>query len=217
MPRKPRLIIPGYPLHVVQRGNNRQPVFRAERDYKYFLRLLREGCDKHGCSVHAYVLMTNHFHLVITPHTQSSIAELMQTIGRHYVRYFNLRNARTGGLWEGRYRSSLIATDRYLLTCYRYVELNPLRAGMIIKPANYPWSSHVANAYGRPDKLVVPHSLYLGLGNAATTRQKAYRRLFAHEFSKLDLTVIRDALRSGRALGEAMDLAGISGSYDTSS
>ena len=202
MPRKPRFIIPGYPQHVVQRGNNRQPVFHCEQDYRFFLKLLRQGCKDYGCSIHAYVLMTNHFHLLITPHMHNSIPELMQAIGRRYVHYFNIRYERTGGLWEGRYKASLIASDRYLLTCYRYVELNPVRAGMTPNLGDYHWSSYSANALGRPDTLLVLHPTYLGLGADVESRQRAYRALFKDCLSEFDLALIRNSLRGCWAIGD---------------
>ena len=141
MARKPRFVLPGYPRHVVQRGNNRQACFFDESDYRKYLDSLAEAAHKYHCQVHAYVLMTNHVHLLVTPTTDEGISQMMQSVGRRYVRYFNGVYRRTGTLWEGRYKASLVQTDSYLLTCYRYIELNPVRAEMVPDPGDYPWSS----------------------------------------------------------------------------
>ena len=147
MARLPRFVLPGQPQHVIQRGNNRQDIFRAKGDYHYYLEKLGEVADKHQCDIHAYVLMTNHVHLLVTPHQENSIGKMMQTLGRYYVQYFNDRYQRTGTLWEGRYKATLIDTEQYLLTCMRYIELNPVRAKNMAKHASeYPWSSYRCNA-----------------------------------------------------------------------
>lgn len=178
MARKPRYLLPRYPQHVIQRGNNRNVQFACERDYRFYLDKLGDACRQHGCRVHAYVLMTNHVHLLITPDSERSISKAIQSLGRHYVQYFNFFYGRTGTLWEGRYRATLVDSDGYLLTCYRYIEENPLRAGMVASPADYPWSSHRRNAMGAPDPLVYAHENYLALGSTENRRQQAYRGLF---------------------------------------
>ena len=158
MARLPRFVIPGQPQHVIVRGNNREPIFYAEEDYRFYLEKLQQACEKHQCDLHAYVLMTNHVHLLITPHTEDGISKSLQMLGRYYVQYFNHTYQRTGTLWEGRYKATLIDSERYLLTCYRYIELNPVRAeGMVDHPSEYPWSSYRYNVVGESDPLVVPH------------------------------------------------------------
>ena len=177
MARLPRLTVPGYPHHVIQRGNNRQPIFAATADYEALLRLLEEHAGREKVAIHAYVLMSNHFHLLATPETADGIPRMMQAVGRQYVRYFNQRQARTGTLWEGRYRSTLIQAERYLLACMVYIDLNPVRAGLVANPAEYPWSSHAHYAGLRSDKLVTPHALYWELGNTPFSRDAAYAEL----------------------------------------
>ena len=142
MARLPRLTVPGYPHHIIQRGNNRQPIFAANADYEALLAMIEEYAGKAGIAIHAYVLMSNHFHLLATPETASGIPQMMQDVGRQYVRYFNQRQGRTGTLWEGRYRSTLIQAERYLLACMAYIDLNPVRAGIALAHGDYPWSSH---------------------------------------------------------------------------
>lgn len=149
MARQPRYVLPGQPQHVIQRGNNRDVIFVAEADYRFYLDKLKDACDRMGCEVHAYVLMTNHVHLLMTPYEENSLGRVMQSLGRRYVQYFNYRYRRTGTLWEGRYRATLIDAESYLLTCYRYIELNPVRAGMVSHPGDYPWSSYRSNALGQ--------------------------------------------------------------------
>jgi len=155
MARLPRFIIPDQPQHVIVRGNNRDPIFFDDVDYQFYLEKLKQACEKHECDLHAYVLMTNHVHLLITPHTQHGLGKVMQMVGRYYVQYFNHSYQRTGTLWEGRYKATLIDSERYLLTCYRYIELNPVRAGMVEHAADYPWSSYRFNASGQENTLVI--------------------------------------------------------------
>ena len=157
MARLPRFVIPGHPQHVIVRGNNREPIFYAEADYQFYLEKLKQACDKHSCDVHAYVLMTNHVHLLITPHKENGISKAMQMLGRYYVQYFNYSYERTGTLWEGRYKASLIDSNSYALICYRYIELNPVRADMVDHPSEYPWSSYRHNALGEKNELVIHH------------------------------------------------------------
>jgi len=201
MPRQQRYRLPGVPQHVIQRGNNRQVTFFDESDYVRYLEDLQEATERWDCDIHAYVLMTNHVHLLMTPNQEESIAKVMQSVGRKYVRYINGVYRRSGTLWEGRYKSSVIQCDRYLLTCYRYIELNPLRAGMVENPGNYRWSSYRCNAHGRPDRLVTMHSEYLKLGADDGQRQHAYRELFKHKIDDEQLHQIRDSLQQCRVLG----------------
>ena len=202
MARLPRFVIPGQPQHVIVRGNNRAPIFSADEDYHFYLEKLKQACEKHQCDVHAYVLMTNHVHLLLTPHTEQGIGKAMQMLGSYYVQYFNNTYQRTGTLWEGRYKATLIDSEQYLLTCYRYIELNPVRAaGMADHPSEYPWSSYRYNALGQIDPLVVPHTEYLKLGKAPEGRQKAYRALFRSRIPKKTLEDIRQATNKAWVLG----------------
>lgn len=201
MPRLPRFGLLNQPQHVIQRGNNRCNHFAASSDYEHFLQALRWAAGRYACDVHAYVLMTNHVHLLVSPRTREGLGKMMQSVGSRYVRYFNDAHARTGTLWEGRYHATPVDTERYLLTCYRYIELNPVRAQMTTDPAGYRWSSYGANALGRVDPLVTPHSVYSALGNDAGARREAYRHLFATELDNTDVTAIRDATQYGWALG----------------
>ncbi len=148
MPRKPRFYLPGRPTHVMQRGHNRNVVFFADQDYLEYLRCLKQAADQYGCKVHAYILMTNHVHLLVTPERKDSIGQLFQGLGRHYVRYVNETYKRHGGLWEGRHKGNVIQSQAYLLTCMRYIEMNPVRAGMVDHPAKYRWSSYASNILG---------------------------------------------------------------------
>jgi putative transposase len=141
MARLPRFVIPGHPQHVIVRGNNRAEIFCAEADYLFYLEKLKAACEKHGCDLHAYILMTNHVHLLLTPHSENGIGKVMQMVGRYYVQYYNYCYQRTGTLWEGRYKATLIDTEAYLLACMRYIEMNSVRAGMVAHPSEYPWSS----------------------------------------------------------------------------
>lgn len=201
MPRQPRLDLPGVAQHVVQRGNNRLPCFFTEADYRRYLINLHEAAQKHDCAVHAYVLMTNHVHLLVTPRASGNVSRMMQSLGRRYVGYINRTHQRTGTLWEGRYKSCLVDSERYVLACHRYIELNPVRAAMVPAPGAYRWSSHHHNALGARDPLVSPHVEYLALGENDKQRQTAYRRLFENAISNKRLTAIRAHLQQQRALG----------------
>ena len=179
MARLPRFIIPDQPQHIIVRGNNREPIFLADTDYYFYLEILKNACEKHNCDLHAYVLMTNHVHLLITPHTEHGLSKVMQMIGRYYVQHFNYTYQRTGTLWEGRYKATLIDSEQYLLTCYRYIELNPVRAkGLVEAPEDYIWSSYRYNTMGKGSRIVTPHDEYLKLGQSDEERQAAYRELF---------------------------------------
>jgi putative transposase len=201
MPRLPRYAAPGQPQHVIQRGNNKVAVFCDSLDQGVFTRHLYEAMHEHRCRIHAYVFMTNHVHLLVTPAASDGISRMMQTVGRRYVRYFNTRHRRTGTLWEGRYRATLIDSDRYLLTCYRYIEENPVRARIVADPVEYRWSSHAANAFGALDALVSPHERYLALSTDLNARLQAYRELFRRGIEANTLTMIRQAVNRQWALG----------------
>lgn len=178
MPRPPRTYQPGIPVHVVQRGVNRQPCFFGDQDRRLYVETLARMCWRFAVDLHAYVLMTNHVHLLLTPSTPNGVSSVMQGLGRIYVRRVNDRIGRTGTLWEGRHRESLIQADRYLLACHRYIETNPVRASMVLQASDYPWSSHVANASGAPTGPLTPHPTYLGLASTPQGRRAAYLRLF---------------------------------------
>ncbi len=201
MPRRPRLNLASVPLHVIQRGNNRQACFFAEEDYRFYLYWLKKGADKYGCDIHAYVLMTNHVHLLLTPHGKTSASGLMQSLGRRYVQYVNRIYKRSGTLWEGRFKASLVNAEEYLLLCYRYIELNPVRAGMVKDPGAYPWSSYRSHGLGERDELIRDHELYLALGAKADERQRAYRALFRSQMDEAALTEIRKAASREVVLG----------------
>jgi putative transposase len=206
MARLPRYVIPGQPQHIIQRGNNRQAIFAADADYQFFRDALVDASAKHGLAIHAYVWMTNHIHLLATPAQDNSISKVFQSVGRRYVQYFNFTYQRSGTLWEGRYRATVVDSEQYLLTLMRYIELNPLRADMVAHPRDYRWSSHAFNAQGARDgnaNWLVPHREYLRLGRSAAERQSAYRQLFRAAISGADLAAIRESAHKGWALGGA--------------
>jgi len=202
MARLPRLTVPGYPHHIIQRGNNRQPIFVDTADYEALLGLLEEHAKKEHVAVHSYVLMSNHVHVLATPETEEGIPQLMQSVGRRYVRYFNDRHRRTGTLWEGRYKSTLIQAERYLLACMVYIDLNPVRAGLVLDPADYRWSSHTHYIGRRTDRLITPHPLYWQLGNTPFARDAAYAELVQAGISSEQQRALTDATVRGWALGE---------------
>lgn len=202
MARLARLTAPGYPHHVIQRGNNRQRIFMDSADCEHFLTLLQELTGRHSLALHAYVLMPNHIHLLATPPADDSLALVMQGLGRAFVRWFNRRHGRSGTLWEGRFRSSIVESERYLLACMRYIEMNPVRAAIVDSPADYRWSSHPHHVGKRVDPLISEHDLFWNLGNTPFDRQSAYRRLFESPVSEDQLKQIRAAVHSGWALGE---------------
>jgi putative transposase len=202
MARLPRLTVPDYPHHLIQRGNNRQAIFAVRADYEALLDMLDDHARKLDVDVHAYVLMSNHFHLLATPKTIEGLPLLMQAVGRRYVRYFNQRQARSGTLWEGRYRSTLIQADRHLLACMTYMDLNPVRAGLAPLASAYPWSSYAHYAGLRPDKLVTPHPLYWTLGNTPFAREAAYAELVSAGVSKQQQESLTESALRGWALGE---------------
>jgi len=193
MPRPPRIVLPGHTLHLIQRGNNRQPCFVDDTDRTSYLATLLYASERAQCDVHVYVLMTNHAHLLVTARGASAASRMMQALGREYVRYFNTRHERTGTLWEGRFRSSLIDSERYFLQCCRYIEANPVRAGLVNSPDEYRWSSFRSNAAGWPDVLVRRHPVYLALGRSGPARREAYRALFETPLEPPVLEAIRRA------------------------
>jgi putative transposase len=199
--RHVRIVVAGYPLHVIVRGIDRAAIFFSESDRQSFLGALGEVAAAEAVSVHAYVLMTNHVHLLVTPATERGAGRLMKGLGFRYVQSVNRTYGRTGTLFEGRFRSSLIEGDRYLLACQRYIELNPVRAGLVEEPGAYPWSSYRANALGVPDPLLTPHPLYDGLAETDEARRAAYLDLFAEAIAQDVLTEIRTATNGGFALG----------------
>lgn len=201
MARLPRFVIPGQPQHVIVRGINREAIFYKNEDYEFYLDKLKDACERHHCQLHAYVLMTNHVHLLLTPKIESSIGKTIQSVGRYYVQYFNYHYERTGTLWEGRYKATLIDSETYLLTCYRYIELNPVRAKMVDHPAEYPWSSYQYNARGKVNQNITPHRLYIRLAKTAQARQKAYRALFQRRLSDQLLDTIRESTNKAWVLG----------------
>jgi REP-associated tyrosine transposase len=202
MPRRPRLALPNVPLHLIQRGNNRQACFFADDDYRFYLDWLAEHAGKTGCRIHAYVLMTNHVHLLVSAEQAAAPGALMKALGQRYVQYVNRVYRRSGTLWEGRFRSCPIQEDAYLLACQRYIELNPVRAGMVKHPAEYRWSSYRANGQGGADSVTTPHGLYVALGCEPAARQAAYRGLFRHELDPGLVDSIRQAANGNFALGD---------------
>ncbi len=203
MPRRPRITLPGVPLHLIQRGNNRQACFFSDEDYRFYLDWLNEYARDAGCTIHAYTLMTNHVHLLLTPKTASGAGELMKRLGQRYVQYINRTYHRSGTLWEGRFRSCLTQEEDYVLGCYRYIELNPVRASMVDHPAEYPWSSYRANAQGEPSILLTPHPLYVALGRDETVRMASYRELFRYHLDQGLIDEIRSATNGNYALGSS--------------
>jgi len=201
MPRHGRFVVVGHPQHIISRGNNRQAIFCCNKDYSFYLEKLKAGCEKYGAELHSYVLMTNHVHLMMTPLNEDSISKLMQMQGRYYVQYFNYTYKRTGTLFEGRYKATLIDTERYLLACMRYIELNPVRANMVKGPSDYPWSSYHFNAAGDRNDLLTPHSEYLSLGLTKEERLSAYRDLFRVHLCEREVAEIRESTNKGWVLG----------------
>lgn len=201
MPRRARLRFAGVPLHVIQRGNNRIACFFAEQDYRFYLHHLEELAQRFECSVHAYVLMTNHVHLLITPSETDSASLLMKHLGQRYVQYVNRAHRRSGTLWEGRFKSSLVQRQEYLLKCHRYIELNPVRARLVPHPRDYSWSSYRVNGDLHASALVTQHDCYVALGESPEQRAAAYRGLFRFEPDEEELNDIRSAANGGFALG----------------
>ena len=202
MARLARLCSVVIPQHIIQRGNNRQICFNDDEDFAAYAHWLKEFSDKYHVNIHAWVFMTNHVHLLATPTAPNAVSLMMQSLGKQYLRYYNHTYKRTGTLWEGRYKSCVVQTSEYLLHCYRYIELNPVRAGMVNIPEDYAWSSYAANALGREASLRTPHSEYLNLGHRTEEREQAYRDLFLCHFDSNMLGTIRSAVAKNLALGD---------------
>jgi len=201
MARQPRLALPGYPHHIIQRGNNRQPIVLDDADRTFLYNLWVEHAKRQDVAVHAYALLDNHFHLLATPSSDETMSLMMQAVGRTYVRYFNGRHQRSGTLWEVRYKSSVIDSEAYLLTCMAYIDLNAVRAGLAELPAEYPWSSHRHLIGQRVDPLVTPHALYWALGNTPFAREAAYAHFVAVGLASTTAESITKMALSGKALG----------------
>ena len=201
MPRRARLSVAGIAWHIIQRGGNRAVCFYAEEDYRRYLDDLAEQSRRFGCLIHAYVLMTNHVHLLLTPENTDSAGLMMKHLGQRYVQYINRSYERTGTLWEGRFRSCLTQSEDYVLACYRYIELNPVRAAMVRHPRDYRWTSFHANGDGRKDALITPHDQYLRLARTVETRQERYRALFKAHLDPALIGQIRSATNGNYALG----------------
>ena len=201
MPRRARITLANVPHHIIQRGNNRSACFYTEDDYFQYLDWLEKYSFENNCQVHAYVLMTNHVHLLITPETNKGLAKMMKSLGQRYVQYINRTYGRTGTLWEGRFRSCVTREDQYVLSCYRYIELNPVRANMVEHPGEYCWSSYRANAQQEPNEMISPHDAYLSLGRCNEDRQKQYREIFKSELCPKLIDQVRSATNSNYALG----------------
>jgi putative transposase len=201
MPRRSRIMLSGIPVHIVQRGNNRQQCFHRHEDQQFYLFHLARLLPRSKCALHAYCLMTNHVHLLVTPATPDGCARLMKDIGQLYTQYVNRTYGRSGSLWEGRFRSCLVQAEDYLLACYRYIELNPVRAGLCSHPRAFEWSSYRANADGVPNPLVTPHAEYLRLGNGDQERMRTYRALFEAASHHARVDEIRIATNGNFALG----------------
>lgn len=202
MARLPRLCPKGIPQHIIQRGNNRQVCFADSQDFATYTNWLKQYSADSSVDIHAWVFMTNHVHLLATPHRDGAISAMMQALGRRYVQYFNRRYQRSGTLWEGRFRSCLVQSESYLLRCYRYIEMNPVRANMTEDPSQYRWSSYPCNALGVDSDLCSPHSEYLLLGSNDEERREAYRGLFVYQLENNDLEEIRNAVNRNMALGD---------------
>ena len=201
MARQRRFDVPGLPQHVIQRGNNRSVIFGNEADLAYFHKLMVETTKRCGVAVHAYVFMTNHIHLLATPGIPGAVGKTMQSLGRRYVQYFNRRYHRSGTLWEGRYRATVVDEEKYLLACYRYIELNPVRAEMVALADDFSWSSFRRNATDAADELVTSHPIYEALGQSATQRTRAYRALFKNDLSVQTVEELRERTNKGWVLG----------------
>jgi putative transposase len=201
MARLARLTLPGHVHHVIQRGNNRQAIFTQAADYAHFLELMDAAACKFHVALHAYVLMPNHFHVLATPQTAEGLPQMMQALGRDYVRYFNRTQQRTGTLWEGRYRSTVVQGDPYLLACMVSMDLNPVRAGLVQQPANYPWSSHMHYIGQRSDKCLTAHAHFWALGNTPFAREAAYREMVSAGLTSEQQAALSSATLQGWALG----------------
>jgi len=202
MARLPRYTIINQPQHIIQQGRDGQQIFFEDQDYQYFHDCLDAAAYNYQLEVHAYVLMPNHVHILATPGNTDSISRTTQSIGRNYVQYFNECFGGSGTLWEGRYRATVVQSKQYLLDCSRYIELNPVRNGLVKKPADYRWSSYAHNALGKDDEMITAHREYLQLGDDDKARIKAYRALFKQKLGAELIQQITDATLKGWALGD---------------
>ncbi len=209
MARLARLVVPHYPHHVIQRGNDQQLIFRDEEDYAVFLKWLRDAVRRFKLAVHAYVLLPNHFHLLATPVDETGLARTMQWLGRYYVPYFNHKYQRAGTLWQGRYRTTVLEPERYLLLCSQYIELNPVRAELVAAPDHYPWSSCAHHVGIKADSLITDHALYWALGNTPFEREAAYKTILEQPLGREELVSMRDATNKGWVLGSEKFKQGI--------
>jgi putative transposase len=209
MARLNRLTVTGYPHHVILRGNNRQTIFRSDEDQQVFYDLLLECSQQQNVEVHAYVLMTNHVHLLMTPQRDGALSKMMQAVARRYVQYFNRRYTRTGTLWDGRYRSTLIQADRYMLACMVYIDLNPVRAHLVAQPLDYRWSSHSQYVGPRTDRLITPHAIYWALGNTPFAREAAYTELVRSGITREQQAALVESTVKSWALGDASFVQGL--------
>ncbi len=203
MPRKPRFFVPDIPNHVIQRGINKSAVFFEEEDYQHYKHILYEAAESSGVVIHAYVLMTNHIHLLVTADSQRGISLMMQKVGRFYVPYINHKYGQSGTLWDGRFKSSLVDSDFYVLACMRYIEMNPVRAGMVKSPQGYKWSSYLCNALDVHDRIVTPAPSYLSLAITKKKRQHVYSSLFTEHLDEKTVRDIRNCAQTGTPLGSS--------------
>ena len=198
MARLSRIVVPNQPLHIMHRGNNRQDIFKSEDDLIRITEDIKHSLSKAGCYLHAYVIMTNHLHLLITPENKEQLAKFMQSLANRYVRYYNANHQRTGTIWEGRFKSCLVDSEQYLFTLYKYIEMNPIKANMVEDIANYRWSSYRHNALGETDELITEHDLYKELGVTTEQRYKQYKYIF----DELDITRQQDQITNATLAGE---------------
>ena len=202
MPRQPRFFVPGMPQHVIVRGIDRKAVFFSPNDYSLYIESLKRSSQQYDCAIHAYVLMSNHVHLLMTPGSKQALPQFFQAMGRYYVQELNRRLDRVGALWQGRYKTSLVQDDLYLLTCYRYIELNPVRAGIVNHPNEYAYSSYSFNALGEKNELIEPHRLYTSLHDDPELRLTIYRGFFQNQIGPETLDIIRESANACRILGD---------------
>jgi len=210
MARSPRIALPGYPHHVIQRGNNRQAIFLSEEDYTVYLDCFRKAKEERPCRIYAYCLMTNHVHFLIAPSDSHGLSRLLQSVGRRYVQNFNWRHGRTGTLWEGRFRSSVVSMDDYLLACCRYIELNPVRAKMVSQARDYRWSSYRFHGEGTKDALLDEDPSYLALGDTDFQRQQSYRQFIEAGNPEHELAIIRTSVQRGGVTADQSYIQGLS-------
>ena len=201
MPRQPRLVVVGYPHHLVLRGNNRSAIFYKDIDRRVFIDCLKRAKEKTRSKIYAYCLMTNHVHLLVEPSAEDGLGNMVQSLGRRYVQYINQTYKRTGTLWEGRFNSTLVSKDEYLLACSRYIELNPVRAKMVENPKDYSWSSFGFRGEGKRDILLDEDPVYLGLGKTKTERELNYKKYFLNNISDEEINLMRTATQKGCIIG----------------